>query len=316
MFIKLQKSWHEKYYVYCITIAHIMLLTVATLLTMFIVSFVFQWRVPVGVMLVYRCVLAVYTSFWLIYSCQNSFILMNGINISVLAFLTTWTYIVLTLYLVLHFLSCAFFCCKADVRVWKRLSTENHRRLFGELRIEPSLWAHEEYEYVPGNEDQEMNEVTVVRPPNMPNILEKVVWMLFNVASSGCLLVTIIFWTMLYPYMHGLSGYELLVNFQLHAVTSIIIVLEHILTAIPVRFLHFVYTLGYGLIYIAFSGILYSVDHRYVLYKNVLDWSKPGSTAVVCCITAFVALPLLQLVLHVVYWIKVRLLDRWIPEEL
>lgn len=245
---------------------------------------------------------------------------MNGVDISVFAFLTTWTYIVLTVYLLLHFLLCVIYACEVDGSVWKRLTNENHRRMFHELQVQPSLWANEDYDYIPGNGDnQELGNVTDVQfavPQQSPSILAKLVWVFYNVASLGCFLVTIIFWTMLYPHLPHMDSKNILINFQLHAVTSIIIIIEHCLSAIPVRLYHVVYGLSYGIIYVAFSGILYAVNHAYVLYPNVLDWSKPSATVIVICITAFVALPVLQLILYLLYCVKLKIFNVCNPEEL
>lgn len=269
--------------------------------------------------LVYRFCLAVYCTFWLIYTTKNPVIFLNGVNISIFAFLTTWTYIVLTVYLVIHFVWTLLFACKSEVGILSRLTVENHRRMFNELQVQPSLWANDDYEYVPENDGrEELDNVTDVMaaPHTHQHWLAKLVWLLFNIASLGCLLVTLIFWTMLYPYLPNMSGPSLMLNFQLHAVTSIIIIVEHCVTAIPIRLLHFVYALVYGLIYVAFSGVLYAADNKYVLYPKVLDWRDPGRTVAVCCIAAFIGLPLLHLILFGFYSLKLKIFNRCYPEEL
>ena len=306
---------------YCdIRIFKMMLLS-CLIIPKWICSICLQWRVPLGVTLIYRFILTAYTVFWLAYTSRNPTLHLNDIDISIFDFLTTWTYIVLTLYLVVHFLWVVIFSCKVDVSIWSRLTTENHRRLFHELQVQPSLWANDDYENIPGTDSSREElinpgDVMVITPQTSISFLPKLVWLLYTVASLACFLVTIIFWTMLYPQMGSMSEAMLIDNFELHAVTSIIIVLEHCVSAIPIRLFHFFYALAYGLIYIIFSGILYGIDHRYVLYPHVLDWSSPGPTVVVCCITAFVALPILHLLFYGAYSLKLYIFNRCYPEEL
>lgn len=277
------------------------------------ISFIFQWRVPLCVVLCYRFILAAYCVFWLIYTSHGATFLINGVEVSTFAFLTTWTYLVLTVYLLLHFLSCLFYACRRGGSCCGRMSSENHRHMFHELQVQPSLWAQNEYEVIGGvledeEIDGEMRTITL-------NWLTKLVWVLYNVASSGCLMVTALFWIFLYPYMKDMSEAALMINIQLHAVTSVIILIEICVSAVPIRLLHYMYTLVYGIIYVIFSGIYYAVDHRHVLYP-ILDWGKPEPTVILLVVTAFVALPVIQLLLFLIYKVRLYIFDKCNPELL
>ncbi|WAR26746.1 ROST-like protein [Mya arenaria] len=272
-----------------------------------------QWRVPPLAVLVYRFILAAYTVFWIIYSSSFGSIVINDVKVSMYAFLTTWTYLVLTVYLVLHFLLSLFYICKHPRRLCSRLSSENHRRLFHELHVQPSLWtSSQEYDYVPGAEESQdvefINNVT-------PGFFAKIVWILYNIASCASILVTIIFWSLLFPYMK-LDGFELMLNVQLHAITSVIVLIENVISAVPIRLPHMFYTVLYGVAYLIFAGVYYAVDHRHILYPHVLDFSDPKSTAIVVTVTVLVILPLIQLFLFCLYKLRTWIFDKCCPEEL
>ena len=145
----------------------------------------------------------------------------------------------------------------------------------------------------------------------------KIVWIMYNVASVACILVTIAFWSLIFPKIQDkLDGEGVLIQVQLHAITSVIVVVEHCISAIPIRLPHMVFTLIYGALYVIFAGCVYAADHRYVLYPRILDFRNPMNTAIVCVVTAFVGLPLIQLFLFALYKFRTWLFDKLCPEEL
>lgn len=272
-----------------------------------------QWRVPLEVTLVYRFVVAAYCIFWLIYTSRYSAVVnLNDTDIPIFAFLTTWTYTVLTVYLTLHFLSCMLYMCRRGGGWCRSLSNENHRHMFHELQVQPSLWAEREYDSIPGTEPDEVDEeMRTIRL----SWLNKLVWILYNIASSGSIVVTLGFWILLYPYLH-ITGFDLIINIQLHGITSVIIMLEICVTAVPIRLPHFWFTLAYGTLYYIFSGIYYAVDHKHVLYPDIIDWNKPGNTMLVYVLAAFIVLPLIQLFLFGIYKLRLFIYDKCNPEQL
>ena len=242
---------------------------------------IFQWRAPVAVVLLYRFILAGYCTGWLVYTSTLDNPLpinstsKNGsesdyVDIPIYAFLTQWTYLVLTLYLMLHFIVCVMYVCKRGGSMFKSLTSENHRRMFNELQVQPSLWgSSREYEVVHGtNSDEDMSDA-ITQNSSYGQRLINLTWIFYNIASNACFMVTIIFWAMLYPlFADQLSWWGLFLNIQLHGITSIIIVIEHLLSAVPWRLLHFIYPFIYGLIYVVFSGIYYAMDHRHIFLSR------------------------------------------------
>lgn len=277
----------------------------------------FQWRLPVAVNLVYRFIVAAYCIVWLIYTASYADnILVGDHYVPWPAFLTNWTYFILTLYLTLHFVACIIYICKRGGNCCSQPSVEHHFGLFHELQVEPSLWVpgdHEpsDYEFVHGSSNEE---VTLGPTDFTISILLKLVWILYSIASSICLMVTLLFWITLWPYMNH-TRFGFLLNFQLHAVTSIIIILEHLVSAVPIRLWHFIYTFIFGIIYVIFSIVYYAVDHV-VIYPVLLDWGKPCTPIFVCLLTSLVAMPLAHLFFFGLYKLKLYIYRRLNQDQL
>lgn len=279
----------------------------------------FQWRLPVGVILGYRFILAAYCIVWLIYTASYADNILVGNNyVPWQAFLTNWTYFTLTLYLTLHFVACIVYVCNRGGNCCSHPSVEHHCGLFHELHVEPSLWVSHgyeprDYEFVQGspNSDDEGSQSSA---DFSISILLKVVWLLYNIASCSCVMVTILFWIFLWPYME-VDGFAFLLNFQLHAVTSIIIILEHIVSAVPIRLYHYIYTFIFGAIYIIFSLIYYAVD-KVVIYPVMLDWGKPVTPVVVSLVSSLVVGPLAHLFFFGIYKFKLYIYSKLNQEQL
>ena len=264
----------------------------------------------------YRFILAAYCIAWLIYTATlTEFVMIEGKNIPWPAFLTNWTYFTLTLYLTLHFVACVVYTCRRGGNCCSSPSVEDHCNLFHELQVEPSLWVPRDYEYVQGSPELD-GEVHVSASSFSISILLKVVWILFNIASCMCVMVTILFWIFLWPMMSdNTDEFGFMINFQLHAVTSIILILEHVVSAVPIRLNHYLFSAAYGVIYVTFSLIYYAVD-KTVIYPVILDWSKPGFPVAVVVVTCFVVGPLMQLFFFAIYKLKLYIFSEINQEQL
>ena len=149
--------------------------------------------------------------------------------------------------------------------------------------------------------------VEIIVPISLPWYM-KLNWLIYNVVAVFAFLVTIIYFAALYPMIarqYKVNFGPSIIDINLHAINSVIMFLEILVNGIPIRILHVLYPLIYGAVYVIFSAIYWSVDHRNVLYPGVLDWNKPGTTIVIMLILAFVVIPLFQLLLFLAYKLKV-----------
>lgn len=264
---------------------------------------VFQWRTPGLLFVIYRIVLAVYTLVWLSLTASQyqSMEFAGQAAQAWSAYLTNWTYVLLTIYFTLHALITIIVytvCCGSRLRLTQGQQHEEHWRLFHEL-------SSEGYEHIPS--DDQLAEVVYESRTSLPWYFA-LVWILFNAASVGAVMVSLVFWAILVPGSDlGMLTND---NIQLHLINSVLILIEHGVTAVPIRLLHVVYPILYGVIYALFSVFYWVDDHSHVMYF-ILDWGKPGPTVGYVFLVGLVIIPLIHLVIFGLYRLKLCLFQRW-----
>ena len=137
----------------------------------------------------------------------------------------------------------------------------------------------------------------------------KLDWILYNITLPISIVVTLVFFTLLYPDMPHENGVDIF-NIHVHALNSVFSILELFLCSIPTRLAHIIYPVIYGVIYILFSVFYWVKNHDHVIYEHVLDWNEPGRTLVVVVLLALVVLPTLQCVMFVLYKLRVYVCKR------
>ena len=135
----------------------------------------------------------------------------------------------------------------------------------------------------------------------------KLEWLLFNINISVTPMISMVYFFVLYPYITrenpAYSAGALDIN--LHGISTVIVLFELILSALPVRLLHVIYPSCFGFIYVIFSVVYWAFDHENnSLYPNILDWNYPGITVGVLSGLLFIMLPLLQLCWFGVYRLR------------
>ncbi|GFR82572.1 protein rolling stone-like [Elysia marginata] len=114
----------------------------------------------------------------------------------------------------------------------------------------------------------------------------KLSWFLSNVISACAPIVTTIFFTALYE-----GGPVGIYDTNIHILNTVFVVLDHLISARPVRVLHWPAPVFLGLCYGLFSYIFWRFDHvNHVVYENVLDWNYPAQAAVNMLILTFVGI--------------------------
>ena len=128
----------------------------------------------------------------------------------------------------------------------------------------------------------------------------KIQWCIYNVAFPAAILVTIIYWSVLYPMRVNYNNFQTgFLDISLHGLNTVLIIIEQYLSSIPSRVLHVYQPMIYAALYMVCSGVLWS-QTGIVLYPYVLDWERPAITTGVMC--GFVLyLIVAQLVLFLIY---------------
>ncbi|XP_038049362.1 protein rolling stone-like isoform X2 [Patiria miniata] len=135
----------------------------------------------------------------------------------------------------------------------------------------------------------------------------KMAWFLQTIAFTAALFVALLFYILVFnPAEDVLHVY----NFHVHGVNLIIVVLDIILSATPMRVLHLIYPSSYAFVYFMFTLIYEGAGGLNekggtAIYPNNLDWdAAPGRTGIVMALTVVVAAPLLHLLFYGIYRIR------------
>ena len=135
----------------------------------------------------------------------------------------------------------------------------------------------------------------------------KVLWVIHTMASVNSLVTTVFYWSMVHRG-EALDG----LTITLHILNSVFMLLEIVMSHMPVRLLHVIYSHIFLAVYVLFSVIYWAAGgedaygHKYVY--DALDYeSKPG----VAVLTVFVLMIVCQPASHVVFYALVSL-RRWL----
>ncbi|XP_018569579.1 protein rolling stone-like isoform X1 [Anoplophora glabripennis] len=142
--------------------------------------------------------------------------------------------------------------------------------------------------------------------------LYPVYWVLHQMAVSIGFMITIIFWTILAPGMPFV-----LLSFFVHGCNSILLFIDLLIIGHPIRILHFVYPLMFGVSYAIFSVAYYYYDINrggsgYVYF--ILDWNKPLPAFLVVLGVALLIV-FLHLFSFIIHTLKLLLHNRLYPES-
>ncbi|XP_070143920.1 protein rolling stone isoform X2 [Drosophila kikkawai] len=145
----------------------------------------------------------------------------------------------------------------------------------------------------------------------------KCYWACFWITLCTEHVVTFAYWALIYPSARVRKNptcVSILYNIWTHALPLIVLTVDNFVVAQPARLLHFVYPVGFCLIYLGFTIIYYlagGVDFkgRTTIYK-FLNYSKPAKAAVVSSIV-LVLLVVCSIFQYGVYRLRTRLARRF-----
>ncbi|XP_033744372.1 protein rolling stone-like [Pecten maximus] len=130
-------------------------------------------------------------------------------------------------------------------------------------------------------------------------------WVVFNVANTCSITVSILYWGLLYSSSEVMTA----VNIETHALNAVYVIMNLFVTGMPVRILHLWHSMVYALVYVLFSlfytlgGGTNHVDKNYVY--SVLDWKgSTGFTLGISIAVTFVAMPLVHCLCYGMYRLR------------
>ena len=141
---------------------------------------------------------------------------------------------------------------------------------------------------------------------NVPTI-NKVHWLLSAIALNLSVDVTLIYWLLLFRYDNDIStnlGWFL--NIDRHLLMLVWLIVDHAITKIPVRVLHFVYPSTVFVLYSIFN-IIYTKITKLVIYPIMNFDKSPLETVGLVLAGSFLFVPIVHIFL---YWAIYRLRER------
>lgn len=155
-------------------------------------------------------------------------------------------------------------------------------------------------------------------------------WLLFNVAASVSLIVSTIYWSVLFPGQGNAESsnndtkdtwemQNIEIDVVLHSINSILSLLDVFFSAMPVQLFHAIYVMLAGIVYGVFSVIYWAAggtntyNHKEYIYP-ILDYGgRPTVAAVTLVVSILVVVPLVQLLLYGFYNLRKKLVRRFYP---
>lgn len=226
-----------------------------------------QW-LPLPAFFVVRLILASYCCGWIIYS---GFYPANGEE-KWFIYLTNWGYLLLTVYLIWATILTA-------VQLTKKRKDDKVREI--QLQMNGKAETEEEREIGYEYESQDRNEHETSR------WYHKGAWVIYSIASCNAVVITVLYWSLLYSSKVSVDGMDI----STHLLNTVFVLLELMLSALTIRFLHVIYPCCFGAVYVVFTAAYWAISKSNVY--PVLDYEKyPVFSGCLVVGVVLVAIPL------------------------
>ncbi|XP_032230605.1 protein rolling stone isoform X2 [Nematostella vectensis] len=236
-------------------------------------------------MLVFRFLVAAYNTGWLIYS---GFHEANG-KTKWFIYLTNWGYLLETVY----------FIYASAVTLWFHIREKKNKVSKNEKDVEMDA----KKDQIQKNEDQsDFNFSDLMRYHH------SLMWILFNIAADTAVLISIIYWGWMVGPIDGL-------DVSTHALNTVFMILELVLSKLPIRLLHCIYPLVFGLCYMIFTVVYWAAggtnaNNKPYIYSIVDYKDSPGMAVGILLGALLVLLPIVHSVFFGVYKLRCYLSER------
>lgn len=277
----------------------------------------FQWKWHPAIYITYRIIVASYSV-----ACFLALMLTAGSARS-FAYLTIWTYLILCLYQISALFSCIFchifkrgisgtvptgaILMKSSITSGQatELALQNPSYSDDSTKLPSRKGSGISNGYTESEAVKASNSKQTPAPKDRTVWYMKLTWLLASILYVFGFVVTVVYFAAV--HQGGTNIHDL----NVHAFNTVQILIDIAIVARPVRLLHVIYPILYGLCYIIFSVIFWFQDkENNVLYPNVIDWNHPGTTAVVVTILAIVGIPIVHLALFGLYQLRLYIYKR------
>ncbi|XP_030846981.1 protein rolling stone-like [Strongylocentrotus purpuratus] len=147
----------------------------------------------------------------------------------------------------------------------------------------------------------------------------QVTWILFNINTSLAPIISVVYWSLVHDFTSGdktnifsLAGIS---NIQVHALNIVVVFIDLMVSAYPVKIVHCIFTMGLGLIYVVFSliywaaGGLNPMNGTRALYP-ILNWEKIPGLSCLFLLGVIVIMVLVQCGIYGLYRLRFFMVQR------
>jgi len=114
-------------------------------------------------------------------------------------------------------------------------------------------------------------------------------WILYEISTTSVVITSVIFWF----DFGSLSSFELFISSSSqvkHSLNAVIVAIDILISAIPFRFIHFIYPLAGGIVYSLFNLIYWLLQgptpFGHSIYPEI-NWNEPGKTIGIISVILF-----------------------------
>ena len=247
-------------------------------------------------------------------------------------YLTTWAYMVLNLYLLLALVLTIYGFVKR-MRMVNKISTNKGYTIITAaqdpkhaIRDTDSSFTHTNDAYRSEDTDElpfidqavEGNEENIEANAAARDRYEmkwyiKLSWLLFNIAQTGSVAVSILYFVFIYPTA---VNPHTVTNMSVHLLNSVIILLEVAISAVPVRLVHAIFPAVFVLAYTVANVVCWSMDKvNNIVYPGVLDWNYPTTAVSMASLVILAIIPSLHLAFFALYRLRMMVYSKMYRDE-
>ena len=142
-----------------------------------------------------------------------------------------------------------------------------------------------------------------VQPVENMSWYHKGLWVIFNIAANVAIVITLLYWTLIFG--GKINGLDI----STHLINSVLILIDLMLSAAPVRILHVVYPWILGFLYAMLTVIFWAVkgtnalDEPYI-YSDIDYNNTPAVSSGIIVGSVLVGQPLVQAILFGLYKLR------------
>ena len=133
----------------------------------------------------------------------------------------------------------------------------------------------------------------------------KILWLLSLTSLTICSLIVIFYWTLLHDFKRKLKlNLRTYLLRDRHGISVFLLLVEFAISIIPVQILHFIYPLGFGVLYEIFN-----ITYFFVTGDGIypfIDWRNNTRQPIAAFVGALVAIIILHVVCFFIYQVKLK----------